>query len=38
MTEKSKILAPILDEAYCLEYGEMPNYGKIRFQLESLLL
>ena len=33
-SQKSKMLIPILEEAYCLGYDEKPNYGKLRFLLE----
>jgi hypothetical protein len=32
------LLIPILDEAYKIEYDEKPNYGKLRFFLELVLL
>ena len=35
---KTKILAPILEEAYNYKYEEKPNYGKLRFMLEIILL
>ena len=35
---KAKMLIPLLEEAYSYKYDERPNYGKLRFLLESILL
>ena len=37
-SEKSKILIPLLEEAYSYSYDEKPNYGKLKFMLQSIML
>lgn len=31
-------MAPILEEAYKLKFGERPNYNKLKFMFESRFL
>ena len=34
----TRLLAPLLEEASKLEFSEKPDYGKLRFMLEKILL
>jgi len=35
---KTNMYTPFLEEAYSYKYEEIPNYGKLRFILESLIM
>ena len=36
--KKTFMYTPFLEEAYSYQYDEAPNYGKLRFILESLIM
>ena len=35
---KSRFLTPLLEEAYSYDYAERPNYGKLKFLIEKMLM
>ena len=35
---KSKSLTPLLEEAYLYDFAQTPNYGKLQFIIEKMLM